>query len=93
MRTPDPQNPYEVYCHQCNVTAPAGTRRCVHCGNPISRGARDPRREALAALIGAEVGEAGEEGEEVQASAASLLPKIALWILLLFGGLLYRFCN
>lgn len=93
MRTPGPQNPYEVYCYQCNVTAPAGTRRCIHCGKPISGGPRDARREALAALMGAEVGGANEEGEEVPPSAASLLPKIALWILLLFGGILYRFCN
>ena len=93
MRTPGPQNPYEVYCYQCNVTAPAGTRRCIHCGGSISRGAQDPRRAALAALIGAEISEADEEGEETPASAASLVPKIALWILLLFGGFLYRFCN
>jgi hypothetical protein len=93
MRAPGPQNPYEVYCYQCNVTAPVGTRRCIHCGGSISRGAQDPRRAALAALIGAEIGEADEEGEETPASTASLVPKIALWILLLFGGFLYRFCN
>jgi len=93
MRTPGPQNLYEVYCYQCNVSAPAGTRRCIHCGGSISRGAQDPRRAALAALIGAEIGEADEEGEETPASTASLVPKIALWILLLFGGFLYRFCN
>jgi PHP family Zn ribbon phosphoesterase len=93
MRTPGPQNPYEVYCYQCNVTAPAGTRRCIHCGGSISRGVQDPRRAALAALVGAELGEADEEDDEAPPSAASLVPKIALWILLLFGGFLYRFCN
>jgi hypothetical protein len=93
MKTPGPQNPYEVYCYQCNVTAPVGTRRCLHCGGSLSRGAQNPRRAALAALVGAEFGEADEEGEETPPSTASLLPKIALWILLLFGGFLYRFCN
>ena len=93
MRTPRPQNRYEVYCHQCNVTAPAGTRRCIHCGGSISRGAQNPRQAALAALVGAELSEADEEGEEASPSVASLVPKIALWILLLFGGFLYRICN
>jgi hypothetical protein len=93
MRTPGPQNLYEVYCDQCNVTAPVGTRRCIHCGRSISRGAPDPRRAALVALIGAELSAADEEGEEAPPSVASLVPKIALWILLLFGGFLYRFCN
>jgi hypothetical protein len=93
MNTPGPQNPYEVYCYWCNVTAPAGTRRCLHCGESLSRGSRDPRRAALAALIGVEPSEEDEEGEETPPSATSLIPKIALWILLLFGGVLYRFCN
>jgi hypothetical protein len=91
MRTQGPQNPYEVYCYQCNVTAPVGTRRCVHCGGSISRGTPDPRRAALAALVG--VGLSEEEAEEAPPSVASLIPKVALWILLLFGGFLYRFCN
>jgi hypothetical protein len=47
----------------------------------------------LVALIGAELSAADEEGEEAPPSVASLVPKIALWILLLFGGFLYRFCN
>jgi len=93
MRAPGPQNPYEIYCYQCNVTAPVGTRRCIHCGGLISRGVQDPRRAALAALIGTELGEADEDGEETPPSVVSLVPKIALWILLLFGGFLYRFCN
>ncbi len=93
MRTPGPQNPYEVYCFQCNVTAPVGTRRCIHCGGSISRGVQDPRRAALAALVGVELIEPDEGGEEAPQSMASLVPKIALWILLLFGGFLYRICN
>ena len=93
MRTPGPQNPYEVYCYQCNVTAPVGTRRCVHCGGSLSRGEQDPRRAALAALIGVDVSEADEEVDETAPSAGSVVPKIAMWILLLIGGFLYRFCN
>jgi hypothetical protein len=93
MRTPGPQNPYEVYCYRCNVTAPAGTRRCLHCGGPLSRGEPDPKRAALAALIGAEPSEADEGVEAEPPSAVSVVPKVVLWVLLLIGGFLYRFCN
>jgi hypothetical protein len=47
----------------------------------------------LADLLGAENTEADEEGEELATSIGSAAPKIALWILLLIGGFLYRFCN
>ncbi len=92
MRVPGPQNPYEVYCYQCNVTAPMGARRCVHCGGRFSR-AQDPQRSVLAALVGAEITEEDEAGEEALTSIGSVAPKIALWILLLVGGFFYRFCN
>jgi hypothetical protein len=94
MRAPGPQNPYEVYCYRCHVTAPVGTRRCIHCGEPIARGGSSPRRAALSALIEREFGEPDEQGEEeVPASIGSIVPKIAMWILILFGGFFYRFCN
>ncbi len=92
MRAPGPQNSYEVYCYQCNVTAPVGTQRCVHCGGRLSR-AQDPQRSVLAALVGAEITDADEAGEETLTSIGSVAPKIALWILLLVGGFFYRFCN
>jgi hypothetical protein len=92
MRAPGPQNPYEVYCFQCNVTAPAGTRRCIHCGGRLSR-EPGPQPVALADLLEAENTEADEGREEPTTSIGSAAPKIALWILLLIGGFLYRFCN
>ncbi len=27
-----PQTPFEVYCANCKVTFPIGTRKCLHCG-------------------------------------------------------------
>ena len=94
MRALGPQNPYEVYCFQCNVTAPVGTRRCVHCGGRLS-GAPNQKRGALTELFEAGFTEAEEEEEEEEAptSVASAAPKIALWILLLIGGFLYRLCE
>jgi len=93
MRSPDPQNTYEVYCHQCNVTAPVGTRRCIHCGGALSRGDQDPRRAALAALMGVEIPEAEERTAEPPPTIGSVAPKMILWALLLIGGFLYRFCT
>jgi hypothetical protein len=92
MRDRDPKNPYEVYCYQCNVSAAVGTRRCIHCGGRFA-GAEGTRRAALTDLLGAEFGEANEDGEELATSIGSAAPKIALWILLLIGGSLYRLCS
>jgi hypothetical protein len=92
MRAGDPQNPYEIYCYQCNVSAPVGTRRCIHCGGRLSGGQR-PQRAELLDLFEADSGEAEEESEEFTTSIGSAAPKVALWILLLLGGFLYRFCN
>jgi len=92
MRAGDPQNPYEIYCHRCNVSAPVGTRRCIHCGERLS-GEQRPQRAELLGLFEADSGEADEEREEFATSIGSAAPKVALWILLLLGGFLYRFCN
>jgi hypothetical protein len=70
-----------------------GNRRCIHCGGPLSGGEQDPRRAALAALIGADISEADEGVDETTPSVGSVVPKIAMWVLLLIGGFLYRFCN
>ena len=92
MQSPGPQNPYEVYCYQCNVSAPVGTRHCLHCGGRLS-GARDAQRTTLTDLLKENFAEADEEGEELATSIGSAAPKVAMWILLLIGGFLYRFCN
>ena len=92
MRAHDPQNPYEIYCYQCNVSAPVGNRRCIHCGGRLS-GERSPQRAELMNLFEADRGEADEEKDEFNTSIGSAAPKIALWILLLIGGFLYRFCE
>ena len=92
MRSSGPQNPYEIYCYQCNVSAPTGTRRCIHCGGRLS-GQQRPQRAELMGLFEANTSEADEESEELTTSIGSAAPKVALWILLLIGGFLYRFCN
>ncbi len=92
MQTSGPQNPYEVYCYQCNVSAPVGTRRCLHCNGRLS-GAQDARPKVLTDLLKTGFAEADEEAEEPAPSTASAAPRVAMWILLLVGGFLYRACN
>jgi hypothetical protein len=92
MRAPRPQNPYEIYCNQCNVSAPIGTRRCIHCGGRLY-GAQGAQRPAFAELLKAESAVAGAEEEELEPSIRSAAPKIVMWIVLLAGGYLFRFCN
>ena len=92
MQAPGPQNPYEVYCYQCNVTAPAGTRRCLHCGGRLS-GARGSQWTALTDLLAEESTETDEGGEGLAASTGSNAPKVVMWIVLVVGGFFYRLCN
>jgi hypothetical protein len=92
MRAPRPQNPYEIYCDRCNVSAPTGTRRCIHCGGRLS-GAQGAQRPGFADLLKAEFAEAGAEEEELEPSIGSAAPKIVMWIVLLAGTYLFRFCN
>ena len=84
------QNPYEVYCTRCNVTAPLGTRNCIHCGGRLS-GARSQPNTVLATPL------EGLEAEETLGDGPSrfgaISPMTAIWILLFIGGSLYRLCS
>ena len=91
MQAHDPNNSFQVYCDRCNVTAPVGTRRCIHCGGRLP-GARGAQRTALTELFKPEFIETNEE-EEFTPSIRSAGPKVAMWILLLIGGFLYRLCG
>ena len=91
MQSVGPQNPYEVYCYQCHVTAPVGLRRCVHCGGRLSSQQKQPGAMARLPLD-----ESVEEDETLAGLPQRLgtnLPRAAVWILLLIGGSLYRLCN
>ena len=92
MQSRDPQTPYQVYCYQCNVTAPAETRRCLHCGGRMS-GTRNSQQAALTDLFKSDFSEADEEGEELTTTIGSAAPKVVMWIVLVVGGFFYRLCN
>jgi hypothetical protein len=80
-----PQTPYEVYCYECRVTFPLGTRNCVHCGRPIGAppGARVPNP-----LI--PTGDAVEAPDPL--STARRVGGLSLWVLLALGAALSRLC-
>ncbi len=42
MQTQGPRTPYEVYCHRCRVTFAPDTKRCVHCGDRLTRSRVQP---------------------------------------------------
>ena len=81
-----PQTPFEVYCYECRVTFPVGTRSCVHCGRPIG-----PPPGVRVSNPLAPDGDAGEPPEAL--SAARRFGGLSLWVLLALGAALSRLCG
>ena len=86
MQAQGPKTPYEVYCHRCNVSCPAGERHCVHCGGRLSR----ERGHVVEFPTAFEEGEGPPEQEAPRRSPFS--PVALVWILLFVGGTVYRAC-
>jgi hypothetical protein len=79
-------NPIEVYCNRCRVTFPLGSKRCIHCGGPLSRERGGP---------GIEIGPATEEAlleEEPVTRRSPFSPLTLVWIALLVGAYVTRMC-
>lgn len=78
------QAPYEVYCNRCRVTHPVGSKRCLHCGGPLT-----PHRSGQ--LL--EVPPTAEEVvEEEMPGRSGFSPLTLIWVVLLIAGYLYRAC-
>ncbi len=76
-----PQTPFEVYCYDCHVTFPVGTRRCVHCGRRLERTRMQQQ------MLGKQ--------EEMQVSVPRWLQAgiwMGLWMLLMMVVALVRRC-
>ncbi len=86
MQQDDPKTPYEVYCPQCRVTFPIGTKQCMHCGGRIGHG------RFQAALDLPPLSEGGSVEEE-SARRSGLSPFTLVWVALLLAGYLYRACS
>jgi hypothetical protein len=84
-RQDGPQTPFEVFCYDCRVTFPVGTRRCIHCGGPISRRGHAPERAAGPEIL-------VEDGAP-DVSVGRRLGGISLWVLLAVGAAVARMCN
>lgn len=90
---------YEVRCPTCDVSAPLGTRRCMHCGGPMIEGGavvlsgRAP--ESLQEVILRHERAGGDDAiEEEQAAPRSGFSRGVglLWILMLIAVSVYRQC-
>jgi hypothetical protein len=93
-RREGPQTPYEVYCHNCRVTFPVGTQRCVHCGRPQGGSARP----GLAGLVeprnpGRPAGLEENDAELAEANPLRRAGGISLWVLIALGAALARMCG
>jgi hypothetical protein len=77
---------FEVYCNHCGVTFAEETRRCVHCGQRLSRKRLGPGLHAPPSLE-----ELAEEEELPRRSAFS--PVTLVWVALLIAGTVYRACT
>jgi hypothetical protein len=87
MQQDGPRTPFEVYCHNCRVTAPAGARRCVHCGNRLGR-------ERFRPVLELPPGSENVLGsEDLPKRTGPFSPFTLVWIVLLLGGYLYRACT
>ena len=93
--------PHEAWCPSCRVTHPPGTRRCLHCGGPVS-----PQRPAEGGATPAPVTRPGsaspwptqpDDDEQAAEPAAAARPlKIAmagLWIVLAIVTGILRSCT
>jgi hypothetical protein len=101
--------PYEVWCHTCNVTFPAETRACLHCGGrtrpgrPRSTLRRGGEVEAFAPTItfGNETAGSLPFDEPSDASVEEAEPRrsllragmTVLWMVLLAAGYAWRACS
>jgi len=88
QRDEGPQTPFEVYCYHCQSTFAVGTRRCVHCGQPIGGRAARPGREATAEV---QAGTAAED-ELVEPSIARRIGGTSLWVLIAIAAAASRLC-
>lgn len=90
MESTDPQNPYQVYCYECNVSAPVGTRNCVHCGNRLSRSRFQPSALLTKPFEGLDEEGAPDDGAM---RLGGIQPMTVVWILIFIGGSFYRLCQ
>lgn len=93
---------FEVRCFSCSVTFPAGTKRCLHCGErtgvpALPLGTADdlsqlPQlRDSVPGPIS--LGDLDDEAEAVGKKGPGRIVLGSIWLLLAVGGSIYRACS
>ena len=88
-RTDGPQTTFEVYCDNCETSFAAGTKTCIHCGHRIGRSRLGPLGQGGPIPDLAHPDEEEEAGESLGRRLASM----AVWVLIVLGASLMRFCG
>lgn len=86
--------PFEVFCNHCHTSFAAGTKRCVHCGERLSR-TRMPMMRVRPGDGPIETGPAIDPTMvlEEEEPRRGLSPFTLVWIVILLGGYLVRACT
>ena len=82
-----PRTPFEVFCHNCRVTFAVGTKRCIHCGERLSRTRGGGPTHDLPPEVDDLVAEPDRPKRSLPFS-----PMTLLWIVLLLGAGVQRAC-
>jgi len=98
MRTASESREFEVYCPNCRVTFPVGTRRCLHCGGrvgPRTSGMELREAQPLARehFMGLESAEAEEEEGSPAIGKARRIGSVVMWIVIALAAAVSRFCT
>jgi hypothetical protein len=86
--------PQEAWCGRCHVSHPPGTRRCLHCGQPVLP-VRPGATTAAAGELGRAVPIGAPEEEEAEAPRGARPLRIGiatLWLILAAAGAILRSC-
>ena len=92
-----PTQAFEVWCNTCQTSFAAGTKRCIHCGERLSKQRSRRSRARLSARIEDQVALPPEiddvlvEDQEPQ-KKPGLSPMTAVWIAIFVGGYLFQLC-
>ncbi len=89
--------PFEVFCHDCQVSFALGTRQCIHCGARLAPREDPPPigQPDLAELL-QPIGAAEAMGVEEKTGGRWRLPispVTLLWIVLIAGSVAQRACQ